>query len=88
MVSFCGEFSPPGDQKKKVGESNKGIPENFLNRHISREKIRSRHKKIQQQLVAIRFRVNGPISLVEILISGCIAARVVFVCLLLPQIQD
>jgi hypothetical protein len=45
-------------------------------------------KKIQQQLVAICLRVNGPISLVEVLISGCVAAEVVFVCLLLPRIED
>jgi hypothetical protein len=25
--------------KKKAGESNKGTPENFLNRHISRKKL-------------------------------------------------
>jgi hypothetical protein len=28
-VFFGGEFSPPGDQKKRAGESNKGIFENF-----------------------------------------------------------
>lgn len=45
-------------------------------------------KKFQQQLVAVRLRVNGPISLVEVLISGCVAAEVVFVCLLIPRIED
>ncbi len=44
-------------------------------------------KKIRQQLVAVRLRVNGPISLVEVLISGCVAAGVVFVCLLLPRLR-
>jgi hypothetical protein len=39
-VFFCGEFSPPGDKKKRAGESNKGIFENvfFLIHHISRKK--------------------------------------------------
>jgi hypothetical protein len=30
-VFFCGEFSPPGDIKKRAGESNKGILEKFKN---------------------------------------------------------
>jgi hypothetical protein len=27
--SFCGKFSPPGDKKKRAGESNKGNFENL-----------------------------------------------------------
>jgi hypothetical protein len=35
---FCGEFSPPGDNKKRAGEFNKGIFENFYKKFaISRE---------------------------------------------------
>jgi hypothetical protein len=52
---FCGEFSPPGDQKKKkTGESNRGILENFLKKFaISREK---------KELEVARFRQCVPLG--------------------------
>jgi hypothetical protein len=45
-------------------------------------------KKIQQQLVAFRLRVNGPISLVEVLISGCLNCRSGFCLFVVTTIKD
>jgi hypothetical protein len=41
---FCGEFSPPGNQKKRAGKSDKGIFENFLEKlaYLERKKVGSR----------------------------------------------
>jgi len=54
-VFFGGEFSPPGDQKKRAGESNKGIFENF-----KRKFAISWGKK--KKLKVARFRQCVPLS--------------------------
>jgi hypothetical protein len=46
---FGGKFSPPGDQKKRGGETKKGIFENFLKLKVARTRQDSRKDPLVHQ---------------------------------------